>query len=321
MATEAAEASAVSAAHPRLTALIANARGAAPALTAIIYPIDATAVEAALVAARLGIIEPVFYGPASARAMLTAAGASPLRFRWVDSGDCPREAARIAVADAAAGRVALLMKGSLHTDDLLGAVLARDSGLRGSGRLTHTFAFDLPRYHKLLAVTDAVVNIAPDLQTKAESLTHAIDLMRKMGVAAPKIAVLAAVETVHASIPATLDARTLAEWGASGRFGTVSVDGPFGFDNAISAKAAATKGIISAVAGDPDILLVPDLNCGNILYKSFVYIGGGECAGGVQGGRVLIVLTSRADSLFSRVASCALARITLSQTKQNAPIC
>ena len=278
-------------------------------------------VEAALVAAQLGIIEPVFYGPASARAMLTAGGASPLQFRWVDSGESPREAARIAVADAAAGRVALLMKGSLHTDDLLGAVLARDSGLRGSSRLTHTFVFDLPRYHKLLAVTDAVVNIAPDLQTKAESLIHAIDLMRKMGVTAPKIAVLAAVETVHASIPATLDARTLAEWGASGRFGSATVEGPFGFDNAISAHAAATKGIISAVAGDPDILLVPDLNCGNILYKSFVYIGGGECAGVVQGGRVPIVLTSRADSLFSRVASCALARISLSQATQNTPVC
>ena len=221
-----------------------------------------------------------------------------------------REAARIAVADAASGRVAVLMKGSLHTDELLGAVVARDSGLRGLGRLTHTFVFDLPRYHKLLALTDAVVNISPDLPTKAESLTHAIELMRKLGVVAPKVAILAAVETVNASIPATLDARTLTEWGASGRFGVATVDGPLGFDNAISAHAAATKGIVSAVAGDPDILLVPDLNAGNILYKSFVYIGGGECAGVVQGGRVPIVITSRADSLFSRVASCALAQIS-----------
>ncbi len=274
-----------------------------------------------MVAARLGIIEPVFYGPASAQGMLIAAGASSQQLRWVDTGDSAREAARIAVGDAAAKRVALLMKGSLHTDELLGAVLARDSGLRLSGRLTHTFVFDLPRYHKLLAVTDAVVNIAPDVQAKAESLTHAIDLMRKMGVVAPKIAVLAAVETVHPSIPATLDARTLAEWGASGHFGSATVHGPLGFDNAISAHAAAAKGITSAVAGDPDILLVPDLNCGNILYKSFVYIGGGECAGVVQGGRVPIVLTSRADSLFSRVASCALARIALRQASQNTPIC
>lgn len=317
----AAEAAAVSAAHPRLTALIESARDAPLAVTAIVYPADFTVVEAALVAARLGIMEPVFYGPVNAQAHLVAAGASSAQFRWVDTGDLPREAARVAVADAAAGRVALLMKGSLHTDELLGAVLARDSGLRGTGRLTHTFVFDLPRYHKLLAVTDAVVNIAPDLQTKAECLIHAIELMRFMGVTAPKIAVLSAIETVLASIPATLDARTLTEWGAAGRFGKAIVEGPFGFDNAISARAAAIKGIVSAVAGDPDILLMPDLNSGNILYKSFVYIGGGECAGVVQGGRVPIVLTSRADSLFSRVASCALARISFGQTGYSAPIC
>ncbi len=305
------EAAAVSAAHPRLTALIADARQVPPTATAIVYPGDATVFEAAVVAARLGIIEPVFYGPSSAQGLLRAAGASSTQYRWIDTGDSAREAAAIAVADAASGAVALLMKGSLHTDELLGAVLARDSGLRGSGRLTHTFVFDLPRYHKLLAVTDAVVNIAPDLLTKAESLTHAIELMQKMGVAVPKIAILAAVETVNANIPATLDARTLTEWGLTGRFGAAIVGGPFGFDNAISVRAAATKGIVSAVAGDPDILLVPDLNSGNILYKSFVYIGGGECAGVVQGGRVPIVITSRADSLFSRVASCALARISL----------
>ena len=305
------EAAAVSAAHPRLTALIADTCEEPPAVTAIVYPADATVVEAALVAARLGIIEPIFYGPANIPALLSAAGELSTQYCWVDTGESAREAARIAVADAASGRVAVLMKGSLHTDELLGAVVARDSGLRGLGRLTHTFVFDLPRYHKLLALTDAVVNIAPDLLTKAESLTHAIELMRKLGVVAPKVAILAAVETVNASIPATLDARTLTEWGVSGRFGASSVDGPFGFDNAISAHAAAMKGIVSAVAGDPDILLLPDLNSGNILYKSFVYIGGGECAGVVQGGRVPIVITSRADSLFSRVASCALARISI----------
>ncbi|MEO7278811.1 MAG: bifunctional enoyl-CoA hydratase/phosphate acetyltransferase [Casimicrobium sp.] len=305
------EVAAVSAAHPRLTALITSAREAQPTATAIVYPKDAMVVEAALVAARLGIIEPVFYGPAAARDFLGAAGAWPAQYRWVDTGDSPRAAALMAIADAASGRVAMLMKGSLHTDELLGAVVARDSGLRGTGRLTHTFVFDLPRYHKLLAVTDAVVNISPDLQTKAESLIHAIALMQKIGVATPKIAVLAAVETVNASIPATVDARTLTEWGVEGRFGAALVDGPLGFDNAISVHAAETKGIVSAVAGDPDILLAPDLNCGNILYKSFVYIGGGECAGVVQGSRVPIVITSRADSLFSRVASCALARISL----------
>ena len=299
-----------SALHPRLTALIAAARALPPVLTAVVFAGDTMATDAALAAARLGIIDPVFYGSAVARDALMAARTS-VAFRWIDSGESPRAAAAAAVADAAAGRVALLMKGSLHTDELLGAVLARDSGVRGASRLTHTFVFDLPRYHKLLAVTDAVVNIAPDLQTKAQSITHAVELLAQLGVASPKVAVIAAVETVHAAINATVDARTLAEWGRAGRFGAAIVEGPLGFDNAISAEAAATKGIESSVAGDPDILLVPELNAGNMLYKSFIYIGGGECAGVVQGATVPIVLTSRADSRFSRVASCALARIAL----------
>ena len=274
-----------------------------------------------MVAARLGIIDPVFYGPSRIHALLKSAVAPSEPYRWVDTGDSAHDAARVAVADAASGKVAVLMKGSLHTDELLGAMLARDSGLRGPGRLTHTFIFDLPKYHKLLALTDAVVNIAPDLLTKAESLNHAVAVMQKMGVVAPKVAVIAAVETVNASIPATVDARTLKEWGSAGRFGKAIVDGPLGFDNAISAHAATTKGIVSDVAGDPDILLAPDLNCGNILYKSFVYIGSGECAGVVQGGRVPVVITSRADSLFSRVASCALARISVGGLERYSPIC
>ena len=314
---------AASADHPRLTALIAAARTYPTVTAAIIFPRDVTTIEAALVAGRLGIIAPVFYGPLATRDLLTPAlDAEELqKYRWIDTGDSPTEAARRAVADAAAGRVAMLMKGSLHTDELLGAVLARDSGLRGASRLTHTFVFDLPRHPKWLAVTDAVVNIAPDVHTKAEAISHAVALMVRLGVLAPKVAVIAAVETIHAGIPATQDAHTLAEWSASGRFGVATVDGPFGFDNAISAQAAATKGIISTVAGDADILLVPDLNSGNILYKSFVYIGGGECAGVVQGAEVPIVLTSRADSLFSRVASCALARFASGESRLNSPIC
>lgn len=307
---EAIPAGAESPLHPRLTALIAAAGALTPVVTAVVFPGDATAVDAALSGARLGIIDPVFYGSEAARDALMAAHTS-VPFRWIDTGGSPRAAAAAAVADAAAGRVAVLMKGSLHTDELLGAVLARNSGLRGATRLTHTFVFDLPRYHKLLAVTDAVVNIAPDLQTKAQSITHAVELMVQLGVASPKVAVIAAVETVHPSINATVDAQTLAEWGRAGRFGSATVDGPLGFDNAISAQAAATKGITSSVAGNADILLVPELNAGNMLYKSFIYIGGGECAGIVQGASVPIVLTSRADSQFSRIASCALARIAL----------
>ncbi len=312
--TEAAmPAGAESALHPRLTALIAAAGALPPVVTAVVFPGDAMAIDAALMAARLGIVDPVFYGSAAARDALSAAH-TPSAFRWIETGVSPRAAAAAAVADAAAGRVAILMKGSLHTDELLGAVLARDTGLRGATRLTHTFVFDLPRYHKLLAITDAVVNIAPDVHTKAHSIAHAVELMAHLGVVSPKVAVIAAVETVHPSINATVDAQTLAEWGRAGRFGSATVEGPLGFDNAISAQAAAIKGIASAVAGDPDILLVPELNAGNMLYKSFIYMGGGECAGIVQGAKVPIVLTSRADSLFSRVASCALSRIALSKS-------
>lgn len=310
MTEEAIPAGAESPLHPRLTALIAAARAMPPVVTAIVFPCDRTAIDAARAAAALGIIDPVFYGSAAWREALLA-GNTLAALRWIDTGESPQAAAAAAVADAEAGRVAILMKGSLHTDELLGAVLARDSGLRRASRLTHTFVFDLPRYHKLLALTDAVVNIAPDLQTKAQCITHAVEMMVQLGVASPKVAVIAAVETVHTAIQATVDARTLVAWAHAGRFGRAAVDGPLGFDNAISAQAAATKGIESSVAGDPDILLVPELNAGNILYKSFVYIGGGECAGVVQGASVPIVLTSRADSLFSRIASCALARIAL----------
>jgi phosphate acetyltransferase/phosphate butyryltransferase len=184
--------------------------------------------------------------------------------------------------------------------------------LGGAGRITHTFIFDLPRYPKLLAVTDAVVNIAPDVSTKADAIANSVRLLGQLGIPNPKVAILAAVETVHESIPATVDARTLVAFALSGRFGPAIVEGPFGFDNAVSAEAAASKGIVSAVAGDPDLLVVPDLNSGNMLYKSFVYMGGGECAGLVLGARVPVILTSRADSHFSRIASCALASIASS---------
>ena len=195
------------------------------------------------------------------------------------------------------------MKGSLHTDELMAAVVAREAGLRGDKRITHAFVFDLPRYHKLLALADCVVNIAPRLEVKRDILTNALGLLRALGVQQPKVGIVAAVETVNPHIPATLDAQTLCgeDWGDA------IVEGPFGFDNAISAEAARIKGLKSRVAGDPDLLLLPDLNAANILYKSFVYIGGGECAGLVLGAKVPVVLTSRADSVLARLASVALA--------------
>lgn len=297
--------------HPKLSGLIERAKSLPPLVTAIVYPHDASSLRAAIDAALAGLIEPVFYGAdARIRALAEQLHLSLLG-RIEDTGESPVDAARRAAMDAADNRVSALMKGNLHTDELMGAVVARDSGLRTETRITHTFVFDLPRYPKLIALTDAVINIAPDVRTKADAITTAVRLLVQLGVRAPKVAILAAVETVHERMPATIDAQELVALAVSGRFGSATVEGPFGFDNAISATAAAAKGIVSAVAGVPDLLVVPDLNSGNMLYKSFVYVGGGECAGIVQGTRVPIILTSRADSQFSRVASCALASIAV----------
>ncbi len=298
--------------HPRLLALIERAQAQTPMTTAVVYPCEASALKATLDAAAFGLIRPVLYGPVSELRTVAAKAELDLAADTVDFVECgplPVDAARRAVADAAGGAMQVLMKGSLHSDELLSAVLARDGGLRGARRLTHTFAFDVPRYHKLLGVTDAVVNISPDLRTKTDAAVAACEVFRQLGVARPKLAVVTAIETVNQAIPATLDARELVALAGQGMFGDAVVEGPFGFDNAISAAAARTKGLASTVAGDPDILLVPDLNAGNILYKSLIYLAGAECAGVVLGARVPVVLTSRADSAFSRIASCALANI------------
>jgi phosphate acetyltransferase len=240
-------------------------------------------------------------------------------FDVCDTGADLKKAATAAVHACAFGEHSALMKGSLHTDELMNAALASENGLRCEQRMTHTFVFDIPRYHKLLAITDAVVNISPDLLTKKQALMSAIGLMRRIGVATPKIAILAAVETVNTAMAATVDAAALVALGEAGQFGDAVVEGPFGFDNAISAAAAAIKGMRSHVAGEPDVLLMPDLNAGNILYKSLVYLAGAECAGLVLGAKVPIILTSRADSGFSRLASCALASLSAMQQDSNSP--
>ena len=281
----------------------------------MVFANDLVSLRAAIDATQAGLISPVFYG--SGVRMRAIAEQARLTIPGVinDTGESAKDAARQAVADAGSGHVQALIKGSLHSDELLAPVVSRASPLRGTGRITHTFVFDLPRYHKLLAVTDAVINIAPDVRTKSDAITNALQLLSVLGVNAPKVAIVAAVETVNANIPATMDAAALVALAREGYFGAAMVEGPFGFDNAFSAAAALAKGIASAVAGDPDLLVVPDLNSGNLLYKSFVYVGGGECAGIVQGARVPIILTSRADSQFSRIASCALACIACSAAR------
>ncbi len=205
------------------------------------------------------------------------------------------------------GAAELLMKGSLHTDELMAAVVAREVGLRTGRRISHVFVMDVPTYHKVLLVTDAAINIAPTLEDKVDICQNAIDLAIALGLERPKVAILAAVETVNSKMPATLDAAALCKMAERGQITGGLLDGPLAFDNAISREAAATKGIRSEVAGDPDILLVPDLEAGNILAKQLSFLANADSAGLVLGARVPIILTSRADSVRSRIASCAVA--------------
>ena len=307
--------------HPRLTALVAAARdraGSAPPVIGLVHPVDALALDAARRIAEAGIARPLLIGPREEILRAAdAAGVDALAFEIVATEPVATAAARRAVALARDGALAALMKGALHTDELMSAVVDRDLGLRTQRRISHAFIFDLPRYHKLLALADCVVNIAPNLQTKRDILANAVDLLVSLGTTEPKVGIVAAVETVNPAIPATLDAKSLVEMAAQGRFGRAVVEGPFGFDNAFSAAAARVKKIDSQVAGDADLLLVPDLNAGNMLYKSFNYVGGGDCAGLVLGARLPIVLTSRADSPQSRNVSAALAVLSLSASRDS----
>jgi len=299
-------------AHPRLAALVERARERAAAgglaRVGIVYPGDALALDAATRMLDAGIAVPVLIGPRAVIARAAEAAKVDLnRFELIETADGPAEAALRATTLARGGELQVLMKGSLHTDELMSAIVNRATGLRGNRRISHAFLFDLPRYPKLLALADCVVNIAPDLKTKRDILGNAVRLLQTLGISQPKVGIVAAVETVNPAIPATLDAQALVELARAGEWPGAIVDGPFGFDNAISAEAARIKKIDSPVPGDADLLLMPDLNAGNALYKSFNYIGGGDCAGIVLGTIVPVVLTSRADSLQSRIASVALA--------------
>jgi phosphotransacetylase len=214
------------------------------------------------------------------------------------------------------GEAELLMKGSLHTDELLGAVVARETGLRTGRRISHVFIMDIPSYHKVLIVTDGAITIAPTLEDKVDICQNAIDLAVSLDVIPPKVAILAAVETVTSKMPATLDAAALCKMSERGQIIGGVLEGPLAFDNAISSDAAKTKGIRSEVAGDPDILIAPDLEAGNILAKQLTFLANADSAGVVLGARVPIILTSRADSVRSRIASCAVAVLAAHARRQ-----
>jgi phosphate acetyltransferase len=289
--------------------LVKRAEQGTPIKTAVVHPCDRDSLLGPIEAARRGLIEPVLVGPeAKIRATAKAADVDLAPYRIV-AVEHSHEAASRAVAMARAGEVAALMKGSLHTDELMGAVVAREGGLRTARRISHVFLMDVPSYPRLLLVTDAAVNIAPDITTKVDILQNAFDLARVLGIEQPKAAVLAAVETVNPDMPATIDAAMLCKMVDRGQITGGLVDGPLAFDNAVSEEAARIKKIDSPVAGRADILLVPDLEAGNMVAKQLQYLAGADSAGIVLGARVPIVLTSRADSVRTRLASVAVMKL------------
>jgi len=277
--------------------------------TAVAHPCEATALAGAVEASENRLIVPILVGPAGKIGEI--AKANGIRLDQVRIVDVPHShaAAAKAVQLVREGQAELLMKGSLHTDELLGAVVARETGLRTGRRISHVFIMDVPTYHKVLIVTDAAINIAPTLEDKADICQNAIDLAVTLGVAQPKVAILAAVETVTSKMPATIDAAALCKMAERGQIKSGLLDGPLEFDNAISKEAARIKGIKSDIAGDPDILLVPDLEAGNMLAKQLSFLANADSAGLVLGARVPIILTSRADSVRSRIASAAVAML------------
>ncbi|MCX7204203.1 MAG: bifunctional enoyl-CoA hydratase/phosphate acetyltransferase [Burkholderiales bacterium] len=320
MSTASPSNSQTTAANDRFAALMHVARALEPIVTAVAHPCSEAALSAAVQGFEQHLIVPVLVGPrVRIEGVANQAGLDISGLRLIDTAHS-HASADAAVALVRSGEAGLLMKGSLHTDELLGAVVNKDTGLRTGRRLSHVFLMDVPAYHKLLMVTDAAINIVPTLEDKRDICQNAIDLAHALGIAQPKVAILSAVETVTPRIPSTLDAAALCKMAERDQITGGLLDGPLAMDNAISAEAARIKGIRSVVAGDPDILLMPDMEAGNILAKQLTFMGQAEAAGVVLGARVPIILTSRADSVRARLASCAVAVLMVADRLAHAPL-
>jgi phosphate acetyltransferase len=295
--------------HEKYESLIAAAKKLPPIATAVAYPCDETSLQGALEAAEMGLIKPIVVGPEEK--IRGAAQALSLILTDIEIIDVPHSqaAAEQAVKLVRSGKAELLMKGSLHTDELLSEVVKRDTGIRTGRRISHVFVMDVPEYPHTLFITDAAVNIAPDLTVKHDIIQNAIDLHVGLGLGTPRVAILSAVETVTVSIPSTIEAAALCKMADRGQITGGILDGPLAFDNAISPEAARIKGINSPVAGQAQILVVPDLEAGNMLAKNLTFLSRADAAGVVLGARVPIILTSRADNLRTRLASCAVAML------------
>jgi len=295
--------------HEKYERLIAAARALPRLRVAVAHPCDAVSLSAALEAAELGLIEPILVGPpAKIAAAAAAAGADISAVRQVAAAHS-HDAAAKAVALVRSGEADALMKGSLHTDELMSAVVARDTGLRTARRISHCFVMDVPSHADALIVTDAAINIAPTLEDKCHIVQNAIELAHALDFDEARVAVLSAMETVNPNVPSTIEAAALCKMADRGQITGGIVDGPLALDNAIDLGSAEIKHIHSPVAGRANILVVPDLEAGNMLAKSLSFLAGADAAGIVLGARVPIILTSRADTKTSRLASCAVAAL------------
>lgn len=298
---------ATGAGHDKFERLVASAQRHAPVVTAIAHPCDEASLTGAIEGAKLRLITPILVGP-SARirdvAVANSLDISP--FEIIDAAHS-HESAEKAVELVRTGRAEALMKGSLHTDELMAAVVSREAGLRTARRISHCFVMDVPGHPHALIITDAAVNIAPDLEGKIDIVQNAIDLAHALGVAEVRVAILSAMETVNPKVPSTVEAAALCKMADRGQITGAFLDGPLALDNAISPEAAAIKKIVSPVAGRANVLVVPDLEAGNMLAKSLSFLSGADAAGIVLGARVPVILTSRADALLTRLASCAVA--------------
>ncbi|MEN8516102.1 phosphate acetyltransferase [Burkholderia sp. RS02] len=306
--------------HQKYDALIARCRSLRPVTVAVAHPCDEVSLRAAVAAARAGIVVPILVGPtARITALAATLGVDLSGYRLVDAPHSHASAAR-AVELVRSGDAQALMKGSLHTDELLEEVVRADTGLRTGRRLSHVFIMDVPTYHKPLFITDAAVNIRPTLEQKADIVQNAIDLAHALGIGQPKVAILSAIETVSSKLPSTLDAAALCKMAERGQITGALLDGPLALDNAISPEAARLKHLGSAVAGDADILLAPDLEAGNMLAKELTFLANADAAGIVLGARVPVILTSRADSERTRLASCAIAALVAEAARTTAAL-
>ncbi|TAK83016.1 MAG: phosphate acetyltransferase [Aquabacterium sp.] len=294
-------------AHPHYDRLIENARKLAPLRVAVVHPTNDVSLGAALESAGMGLITPVLVGPkARIEGAANELGASLSGIVIIDAPHS-HAAADAAVAMVLKGEVDALMKGSLHTDELMGAVVRRDGGLRTARRISHCFVMDVPGYEHPLIISDAAINIAPTLEEKVDIVQNAIDLAQALKIPDIRVAVLSAMETVNPKVPSTIDAAALCKMADRGQITGAQIDGPLAMDNAIDAEAARIKGIVSPVAGRANVLIVPDLDAGNMLAKSLTFLAGAYAAGIVLGAKVPVILTSRADSQPARLASCAVA--------------